>query len=625
MARRILTVLILTLLCVTVFASAEDLRGYDKNAGGYQYVLAGKYPYEADGTEAPVLWRVLSVNDGEALLLTEMLIDAKQVTFSDDPVVLEKHTYPNLSSFAESDLSHWLNSDMLSVMFENDPLVDALVEKEQGRVSILTQAQLTDTALGFVKAIYTNTRIKVRQAYPTPYAKACGIYVDRSFGSAAWWTSELQKKLKCNIVGVDGHISNNFYTRKKVGVRPAITLDLSKVNVASGTGTKDDPYILEYAHPTAFNAGYLQIAEATVSDAFVFEKEPQKAEQKKTDDNTLLLSFIGDISIDATQSRVSPICLTNVIREKGYAWPFSLLSDYLQNDDYTFANLEVVLTEREKLKSSKMYNMIAPPDFVNILIEGGIDVVNTVNNHCFDFEEAGYKDTLKTLDEAGVNHFGTIYPGMKQESDILGVAEVKGVKIGMVGMSYPTQNTDPNKNRDLKRYKQRIEILKNEMGCQLVICSVHWGHEGYMNKIDNWQFRFARELIDAGADAVWGHHPHVLQPVYFYKGKPVMFSTGNILFGLIANNINPATGIFQLHYDLSGETPVLTEFSLVPCETGKRGDYRTFELTEEKDRKTCWKYLTTKKGSNKLENLPASFAETGHIMIAPDGTLNDDE
>ncbi len=648
MVRRILLIfLMIAVIASTAALGAETLRGYSKADGGYQYVLLGSYPYEKDGTEAPVLWRILSADSGEMLLLTEYAIDTKQLTITDDPKVLKQHTYERLYDFADSDLCRWLNSEMLGIMFKDDQIINALLEKHQGKVSILNQEQLTNTSYGFEKVIYTNKKLASRLAYPTPYAISTGVYYDRQMGgTVGWWTSDFPKPKKAGIVGVNGHISNNFYTRKKVGVRPAVFLDMNRIEVASGTGTKDDPFILRYVPATSFRCDYLRLAEAGATDVAAFRFDTEQKDTEETVDeaevlgdlesdlkqsvgkNELLLSFVGDISIDATQSRVSKICLTNIIRENGYAFPFSLLSRYLKTDDYTFANLEVVLTEREKLKSSKLYNMIAPPDFVNILTEGGIEAVNTVNNHCRDFGDQGYQDTLNNLDQAKVTHFGTMYPGMPQESDILGIADVKGIRIGMVGMSYPRQETNPEKNRDIKNFKRRIEKLKNEMGCQLVVCSLHWGHEGKKSripKLDGWQFIFARELIDAGADVVWGHHPHSLQPVYFYKGKPVMFSTGNFLFGLIANDIIPATGVFQLRYELKEGNPVLKEFSVVPCETGKRGDYRPFELEDDAARKTCWGYMTTKKPSYNMDNLPASFASSGRLLIAEDGTLLDAE
>ncbi len=596
-------------LCLLGLARAESLRGYNKSEGGYQYLTLGEYPCEEDGTAAPVVWRVLSVEDGQAILLSDMILDCKQVTFVEDEKDRENHNYPDLTDFRDSDLSHWLNSEMITALLGDSPLMQAVVETDQGRLWLLSYDQMADTKWGFDKSVWQHNRL-TRRAYATPYAKSHGLLVDRSLGTSPWWSGTLRNKSgkKGWIAGVDGHISVGFFGRLNVGVRPALTLDLSRVAISAGSGSKDDPFVLTYVSPSAFLGPYLRLAEASVSDV-----STQPAEQE------MVLSFIGDLSIgDATQSRSSAASLTNVINERGYAWPFSLVADYFQRDDYSFANLEVVFTEREALKSGKKYNMIGRPDFVNVLLEGGIDVVNTVNNHCFDFTQKGYLDTLEILDNAGMNHFGTIYPGMPQESDILGVAEVKGVKIGMVGMSYPDEK------RDFKRYEARIKKLKEEMGCQLVVCSMHWGREEHMTTIMSTQFSFARKLIDAGADVVWGHHPHVLQPVFFYQGKPVMFSTGNFIFGTMGE-VNPATGIFQLYYDVSNGTPVLTELSVVPCETGKRGDYRPFELEDEKARQTCWGYMINKKKVAKMDNLPASFSLTGRVLVTPDGQLTDAE
>ena len=221
----------------------------------------------------------------------------------------------------------------------------------------------------------------------------------------------------------------------------------------------------------------------------------------------------------------------------------------------------------------------------------------------------------------GLNHFGTNKPGSgnPQETDILGMAEVKGVRIGMVGMSYPDEK------RDFKKLEVRIQKLKNEMGCQLVVCSLHWGREDHPQYLYNWQMSLARKLVDAGADVIWGHHPHVLHPVMFYKGKPIMFSTGNFIFGTIGQMKTDDTGIFQLHYDVSGETPVLTEMSVIPCKTGKRGDYRPYELTDEKQKKTCFGYMVYKKKISNMSNPPASFLNTGRILVMPDGSLADAE
>ena len=300
-------------------------------------------------------------------------------------------------------------------------------------------------------------------------------------------------------------------------------------------------------------------------------------------------------------------------KREGYDWLFSTVRDYLTEDDYTFANLEVTFTTRTGLKSDKMFNLIAPPDFVEILKTSGVDAFNTVNNHAIDFTLTGYHDTLDVLDEAGINNFGTLYPTRDNGSDRLGIADVEGVRIGMVGYSYP-------QDADIPGILKRVTKLKEEEHCDLVVVSLHWGREEHMTS-EAWQYAYARQLIDGGADIIWGHHPHVVQPVMFYKGKPVLFSTGNFIFGTISD-LDKSTGIFQLHYSLDAEgKPVLDTFSVIPLDTTRRDDYRPRVLTDPEEMRKNWNKLIYKKSVNGYTQLPASFGDTGSVRILPDGTL----
>ena len=614
MRSRISAALLVILLILTAVCLAEEnsLRGYNKAEGGYQYVQVGSYPYEEDGTAAPVVWRVLSVEDQQAILLSDKILDCKSITFVANDKDRENHNYPDLTDFRESDLYQWLNNEMFNTLFQNDAMSQAVTETDQGVLWLLSYDELANTKWGFDKSVWKHN-FKTRRAYPTPYAIAQGVKQifggqGSPDGSAPWWSRTLRYKKgkKAWMPGADGHISVGVTGRTGVGVRPCLTLDLTNVSITSDSGTEQDPFVLTYRASSVFDAGYIRIASASVSDVNT---------KSAGNEQEMILSFIGDLSIgDATQSRASEASLTNVIKKQGYAWPFSLVADYLKNDDYTFGNLEVVFTERENLKAKKiLYCLIGQPDFVQVLINGGVDVLNTINNHSFNFAEKGYQDTLDILDQAGLNHFGTNKPGSgnPQETDILGVAEVKGVRIGMVGISYPDEK------RDFKKLETRIQKLKNEMGCQLVVCSLHWGREDHPQYLYNWQMSLARKLVDAGADVIWGHHPHVLHPVMFYKGKPIMFSTGNFIFGTIGQMKTDDTGIFQLHYDVSGDEPVLTEMSVVPCKTGKRGDYRPYELTDQELKKKCWGYMVYKK---KISNMVCYYLESyllscGHLTL----------
>jgi hypothetical protein len=323
----------------------------------------------------------------------------------------------------------------------------------------------------------------------------------------------------------------------------------------------------------------------------------------------LTLSFIGDCSIgEAAQYSGYDSSYTNLIDRKGYGWPFSLVKDYLTADDLTFANLEVVFTNLTR-HADKDYPLVAPPAYAQVLTLSGIDAVNTANNHAFDFLGDGYSDTLKTLDGIGMRHFGSLSIGTGEARDMLYVQEIKGIKVGAVGFSYPSDS-------DIDRMCRRVETLR-EQGCSLVIASLHWGRETHKTP-QSVQVKYAKKLIDAGADVVWGHHPHVLQPVQFYKGKPVFYSTGNFTFGTMSK-VDPDTGIFQLEYTLGDNGAVtLAAFTVIPCRTQGAGDFRAYELTDPAERAGMLKKLIYDKEINGMENLPASFALSGRMeRLAP--------
>lgn len=324
----------------------------------------------------------------------------------------------------------------------------------------------------------------------------------------------------------------------------------------------------------------------------------------ETADDSLVISFIGDCSIgDSIQYRDYSVCYHSTIREMGAEWPFSLVEDVLKADDLTVANLEVVLTTYTRTRDDRTHNLIGDPSHTAVIEASGIDIVNTANNHAWDFRAEGYHDALSHLDEAGIPHFGTLYPGTADGSDICTIVEVKGVKIGFVGFSYP-QEYDKN------RIKNRIAQLRED-GAQIVVVSLHWGTEEQPQP-NAGQPSFAKFCIDEGADVVYGHHAHVLQSVQFYKGKPIFYSTGNFTFGTMSN-VDPDTGIFQLTYDIVDGEPVLRRFSVVPCRTQGSGDYRPYILTDEDECRIMRQKLVHKATVKNMTTVTDSFVENSYM------------
>ena len=162
-----------------------------------------------------------------------------------------------------------------------------------------------------------------------------------------------------------------------------------------------------------------------------------------------------------------------------------------------------------------------------------------------------------------------------------------------------------------------VRELKEEEGCDIVIVSLHWGRETYTTQSSG-QVTMAKQLLDGGADVIYGHHPHVLQPMMFYQGKPIMFSTGNFTFGTMSK-VDPHTGIFRFTYRKTEDRVLLSGIEVIPCQTSGGGDYRPYVLTDETEIGKTFRLLTAKNVPAKCENPPEYFLDTGRIMFDDTG------
>ena len=622
--KKVLIALLAMLMLWSIPAMAEeyDLRGYIKGQG-WKFVNLGQYPYEKNGAVAPVLWRVLEIKDDVALLITEYAIDTQQVIFETDQKKIDNYDYRRITCYEESDLMPWLNTVCIETLFGGDPVRNLLIPDEtRGELFILNMDELRNPAYGF--SANTWGEQPSRQAAGTPYAvRTRGLYSDNN-GKVSYWAADIkdEEAYRLALVGYDGHLSWGGYTRQNVGLRLAIRVDMSDLEVTGGAGTRQKPFILTYTGnatpvpaPTATatpapEATAVPVAEATAVPAWEATAAPAPTAAPSADDE-VLLSFVGDCSIgDSEQYATYDSSYHTCIEKNGFAWPFSLVKEHLAADDLTVANLEVVFTDR-RAHTDKLYNMVGDPSHVNVLTEGSVEVVNTVNNHCMDFHRDGYLDTLDVLTKAEVDYFGTIYPWQEDGFDDLLVKEIDGIRFGFMGFSYPADS-------DLKRIASRVKILKEDEGCDIVVVSLHWGRETHPTPTSG-NVAFAKEVIKAGADVIWGHHPHVLQSMTFYMGKPIMFSTGNFTFGTMSQ-VDPATGIFQLAYEKVGDEVQLKRLQVIPCQTQPSPDFRPFVLTDEAARKDVFKKLVYKKGWAKCDNPPESFLETGIVNFV-DGVM----
>lgn len=274
---------------------------------------------------------------------------------------------------------------------------------------------------------------------------------------------------------------------------------------------------------------------------------------------TIVVTAGGDTTLGCTERQSAmKEGFTNVVAEKGYSWPLSALADILSADDLTLVNFEGTLTESKEAQQ-KTYNFKGPAEYVNILTAGSVEAVNLANNHFHDYGNKGKEDTKAALDGAGIVYCGAGFTG---------VYEVKGVKIGLIGNTFPYAKG----KRDIRK---DVTALRKS-GCQIVIASFHWGSE-YEAAFSSEQRAIGRAAIDAGADVVIGHHPHIVQGIELYKGRYILYSLGNLMFGGNTDPDDRDSYLARLTFTVTEEGSEPPAFEMIPIrltEQAKGTDYR---------------------------------------------------
>lgn len=244
-------------------------------------------------------------------------------------------------------------------------------------------------------------------------------------------------------------------------------------------------------------------------------------------DDTLTIIAVGDLLFD-----LSPRTL---IAKQGGAAPLAKVADLLKDADITIGNLEGPLSTKGTKVAGKPDNLIfeAPPQAVESLTTAGVDIVVLANNHAMDYGAPAMQETLEVLARAGVAYAGG---GMnKADAWKPAIVEREGKKVAFLSFtqripSYflPTATSaGVASGKDMRAVTAAIRAAKQQ--ADYVIVSFHWGVE-QAYEVNSQQVRDGRASIDAGADMVLSHHPHVLQAVEFYKGKLIAYSLGNFIF-----------------------------------------------------------------------------------------------
>ncbi len=261
----------------------------------------------------------------------------------------------------------------------------------------------------------------------------------------------------------------------------------------------------------------------------------------------LTLGLVGDVMLGRGVARG--------IEVFGVDHPLGAVAPTLAAADLRFGNLECALTRRQtriEEPGGKAFYFRADPSAVEVLRRAGFEAMSVANNHALDYDYLGLADTLVALDGAGIAHAGA---GNDLEAARRPVRLSRaGWRVSLLafadhpaawaaGPSAPGIRYLPIDPAGLQR--ARAAIAEERLHADLLVVSLHWGPN-----LRSWPspgFRaFARALVEAGADVVWGHSAHVVQGVEWVHGRPVLYDTGDLVDDYVVDDAlrNDLGGVF---------------------------------------------------------------------------------
>ena len=246
---------------------------------------------------------------------------------------------------------------------------------------------------------------------------------------------------------------------------------------------------------------------------------------------------------------------------KNGADPFAAIRPQLERASNRIVNLECVLSDKGAPTIGKRYSFRAPLDALRVLASARINAVSIANNHARDFGPDGLLDAIDRLQANKISVIGA------NEKHVFTTRT--NAKAAMVAFE------DTNEENAFDRDRAVAAIAEARREASFVLVFMHWGEEN-TGRVTERQRELARWLIDHGADAIAGTHPHCVQPFDSYHGRPIFYSLGNLVFDGAPTLPDWNRGAL-LEIDLAGARPA---YRLVPVQLDPRGFPQLAETQE---------------------------------------------
>ncbi len=237
-----------------------------------------------------------------------------------------------------------------------------------------------------------------------------------------------------------------------------------------------------------------------------------------------MLLFVGDVMLSRGVGQ-------KMKAEDDWSYPFRKMAATLSAADLTFGNLECPVSDTGQDLHHR-FSFRADPRVLEGLKFAGFDVVSVANNHMFDWDRLALVDTVKRVREAGIRPVGAgANEREAHDPAVVSLGQTKLAFLAYVGIEpkEAAAGADRPGVAWLEPERALEDIRSARKQADWVIVSVHWGVE-YAKTPQPEQVRLAHQMIDAGADLVVGHHPHVVQPLENYHERWIAYSLGNFIF-----------------------------------------------------------------------------------------------
>ena len=256
----------------------------------------------------------------------------------------------------------------------------------------------------------------------------------------------------------------------------------------------------------------------------------------------LRITAVGDLMLDGSAREK--------VEEHGYDYPFAKTRHLFAGSQIVFANLEGPLTTRGTEDKDKRYVYRSPPDKVApALKRAGINVVSLANNHAMDYGQVGLRDTITALKKNGIKYVGagaTLAEARQAQFFRIGKITVAVLAYSLTFPESAWATARQGGTAFGHERHIRADVSKARRRADIVIVSFHWGREK-QTTLRPYQPQLAHAAIDAGAQLILGHHPHVLQGIENYRQGIILYSLGNYAFGSYSRR-NPRSAVAQISF-----------------------------------------------------------------------------